>query len=271
MNDANSVANSPPYTVPSELISRSRPYELIKRSVDFAVSGFSLVLISPMFAVVSLLVRLDSKGPIFFRQSRIGLHGETFSIIKFRTMVVNAEQVGPQVTSSDDPRMTRVGRILRATKVDELPQLINVLTGEMSLVGPRPQVPKYVNLFPAHQKGTILSVRPGITGPAAIKFRHEEDILQNREDREEFYVKVLLPIKCSIDEDYVEGRSLARDAAVVIETAKILARGILNRVRRRPMGQYIDYPLPTIDDVSLQGLLEDTENRVPVSGRSSAA
>lgn len=271
MNEMNPVANVSHYSVPQALITRPKAYELVKRAVDIGVSGVGLVLIAPIFSVVAVLVRLDSKGPIFFRQTRIGQFGEAFSIIKFRTMVVNAEQVGPQVTSSDDPRMTRIGKLLRSTKIDELPQLINVLTGEMSLVGPRPQVPRYAELFPDHQKATIFSVRPGITGPAAIKFRHEEEILQNREDREDFYIQVLLPIKCSIDEEYVETRSLGKDAMVVWETVKILSRGVLNRIRRRPMGQHIDYPVPSYATITQRDDAEVEDVRVPVSNRSSAA
>ncbi len=228
-------------------VSKRILYEPCKRALDLTVSSALVVLFSPVLAVAALAIKLDSRGPIFFRQTRIGRGGRRFHIYKLRTMVQDAQSKGPSVTSSDDPRITRLGKVLRGTKIDELPQFLNVLRGDMSLVGPRPQVPKYVERFPEGQRQVILSVRPGITGPTAIKFRHEEDILQAREDREDFYMKVLLPIKCDLDEEYVRSRSFRSDFTFLAQTGRILGRGIVNRIRRRPMGRDIEHPLPNLD------------------------
>jgi lipopolysaccharide/colanic/teichoic acid biosynthesis glycosyltransferase len=219
-------------------------YDASKRLVDVIVSAGLLIAFLPILVLVAIWVKLDSKGPVFFRQSRVGKSGVVFQIIKFRTMVVNAERLGPQVTSRNDPRMTRSGTLLRAWKLDELPQFLNVLYGNMSLVGPRPQVAKYVDLFPGRQRAKILSVKPGITGPTAIKFRHEEEMLQNRENREQFYIDVLLPIKCDLDETYVDSRSMTLDLRVLFQTASMLVHGVVNRIRRIPIGDTIEYPIP---------------------------
>jgi lipopolysaccharide/colanic/teichoic acid biosynthesis glycosyltransferase len=221
-----------------------RLYEAAKRITDILFSAALILVFAPVLAFVAVWVWLDSKGSIFFRQQRVGKNGRTFRIIKFRTMVMNAEACGPQVTAKHDPRITRCGRILRAWKLDELPQFINVLLGDMSLVGPRPQVPRYVELFPARQREKILSVRPGITGPTAIRFRHEEEMLQNRENREEFYIAVLLPIKCDLDEAYIDSRGTSVDFAALCQTAWMLIRGVVNRLRRIPVGETVEYPLP---------------------------
>ena len=221
----------------------SRPwksYEPIKRSADLAVTLILLVLFVPLMAIVALLVKLDSKGPAFFRQQRVGKGGIIFRIIKFRTMIVDAESLGPQVTSSDDDRMTRLGRILRATKLDELPQLFNVVKGDMSLVGPRPQVEKYVERFQPDMREAILSVPPGITGPTAIAFRHEESILEGRADREEFYISTLLPIKCQLDCDYVRSQSFSFDCRVMLRTLAVFLGGIGHRILLRPIGRKIE-------------------------------
>jgi len=228
-----------------------RLYELGKRIADIVISAVLIVVFAPILLIVAVWVRFDSKGAIFFRQPRIGKDGETFNIIKFRTMITDAEACGPQVTSKNDPRITRCGRVLRAWKLDEFPQFINVFLGEMSLVGPRPQVPKYVGLFPARQRGKILSVRPGITGPTAIKFRHEEEMLQNRENREEFYIAVLLPIKCDLDEQYIDSRGFVTDFTSLWQTASMLVRGVINRLRRIPVGETVEYELPETEDTGL--------------------
>jgi lipopolysaccharide/colanic/teichoic acid biosynthesis glycosyltransferase len=195
-------------------------------------------------AVVAVLVKLDSPGPAFFRQQRVGKSGKLFNIVKFRTMVINAEELGPQVTSSDDKRMTRLGRVLRATKIDELPQLFNVFRGEMSLVGPRPQVKRYVDQFEDGMRSVILSVPPGITGPTAIVFRHEEMILEGREDRETFYIDTLLPVKCKLDCEYVFRQSFGTDTKVMVDTLKVFVSGVGHRLLLRPMGKRIEVPMP---------------------------
>ncbi|WP_163543777.1 sugar transferase [Occultella kanbiaonis] len=188
----------------------------MKRALDVAVAGLALVVCSPLFAVVALMVRLDSSGPAFFRQERVGLHGEPFRIHKFRTLRVGS--AGPLVSPTKDPRITPVGAVLRRTKLDELPQLIDVLGGSMSVVGPRPEVPGYVALWPDAQREVILSVRPGITDPASIVLRNEADELQAAEDPERHYVEVLLPRKAAMYVEYVETMSLRRDAAIVAKT-----------------------------------------------------
>ena len=146
---------------PSQSMDASTTYEVIKRILDWTASVILLVLFAPLMIVVGLLVRLTSNGPAFFKQKRVGLKGEYFEIVKFRTMVSDAESFGPQVTSADDQRITRIGRVLRATKIDELPQLFNVLAGDMSLVGPRPQVPRYVDAFDSAQRPNYFDCSTG--------------------------------------------------------------------------------------------------------------
>lgn len=219
---------------------QNRSYEGIKRAGDWVAAVLLLIIFSPLFLVVSVLIVAGSPGGVFFRQTRTGKDGRQFRIIKFRSMIADAEAIGPHVTAANDFRMTRLGRVLRATKIDELPQLINVLAGDMSLVGPRPQVPKYVALFPSELREEILSVPPGITGPTAIRFRHEEQILDNRPDREEFYVDVLLPMKCSLDVQYVRTRGLLTDLHSLLATLALFTRGIFHRVLRRPIGTKIE-------------------------------
>lgn len=215
-------------------------YDSVKRIGDFGSALILLVLFSPLMAVVAVLIKMDSRGPVFFRQHRIGRNGIPFRIVKFRTMVTNAEVMGPQVTSSDDERVTRLGRLLRATKIDELPQLLNVLTGDMSLVGPRPQVQRYVDYFPETIRRTVLSVPPGITGPTALAFRHEEEILDGRFDREEFYITTLLPIKCQLDYEYVLAQSFLCDCQVLLRTLVVFIGGLGHRLLLRPMGRRIE-------------------------------
>ncbi len=215
-------------------------YSVLKRGVDVVLSALLLLIFLPLMAVVAIWVSLESRGGALFKQNRVGKDGRPFKIIKFRTMVTNAESIGPLVTSSDDQRITRSGKILRATKIDELPQLWNVLVGEMSIVGPRPQVPKYVDLFDPEFRRIILSVRPGITGPTALQFRHEESILDSRRDREAFYVDVLLPIKCQLDVDYVRSAGFKADLVAFFSTFTVLFRGLGHRLLGRPIGKKIE-------------------------------
>lgn len=183
---------------------------------DLMVSGLGLLMLAPLFLVVALAIRLDSRGPVFFRQTRVGRRGRHFRIHKFRTMRVDA--VGPAVSTTEDPRVTRFGRFLRSSKIDELPQLIDVLHGEMSLVGPRPEVPQYVDLWPPHLRPLILSIRPGLTDPASIALRHEGQYLSNTPDPEATYVESLLPKKAGIYADYVLHRSQLGDLAIILKT-----------------------------------------------------
>lgn len=187
-----------------------------KRLFDVSCAAVGLVVSSPVLLLVAVAVRLDSPGPVLFRQVRMGRHGRTFRIRKFRTMRTGAG--GPSVSAQGDQRITRVGAVLRRTKVDELPQLVDVLIGQMSLVGPRPEVPEYVELWGVEAKSAILSLRPGITDPASLLFRHEADQLALVPDPETHYVRVLLPQKVALYVDYVATRTFRGDVAVLFRT-----------------------------------------------------
>ncbi|MDM7461904.1 MAG: sugar transferase [bacterium] len=189
-----------------------RPYEVVKRAVDCTVAAVGLLVLAPLFALIALLVRLDSPGGVFFAHERVGRYGRKFKVLKFRTMVRDAPKRGAAITAGHDPRITRVGKILRKTKLDELPQLWNVLKGEMSLVGPRPEVEKYVQLWEPTLRAIVLSVRPGITGLTQIRYRHEESLLAQHPDSEAYYRETLLPLKLQSDVEYVKRRGLAFDA-----------------------------------------------------------
>lgn len=190
---------------------------LWKRSVDVGVSSVGLLVLSPVLVAVAVLIKMDSKGPVFFRQVRMGQMSRTFAIYKFRTMVVDAPLKGGQLTSAGDSRITTVGRILRETKLDELPQLINVLRGEMSLVGPRPEVPKYVDLF-REEYQEILQVQPGITDLASLKYRSESEILGAAADPEREYVTRVLPDKIALAKEYVHRSSFWFDLSLIFRT-----------------------------------------------------
>lgn len=194
----------------------------IKRGVDVALSGVALIALSPLLGVLAAAVRLDSRGPAFFRQERVGLNGRTFRIHKFRTMQ-NVHD-GRLVSATGDARVTRVGRFLRKSKLDELPQFIDVLRGEMSLVGPRPELPVYVAQWAPELRGVILSVRPGITDPASIEFRNEADELALASDPEAYYVEELLPRKAAAYVEYVRTRSTGKDLVVLAQTARAVVR-----------------------------------------------
>lgn len=191
---------------------------MLKRGVDVVVSSIALVLLSPFLLVIAALVRLTSPGPALYRAVRVGKGGRGFTLYKFRSMVANADRRGPGITAAGDSRITRVGRFLRRTKLDELPQFYNVLCGDMSLVGPRPEDPHYVGLYTAEQRG-VLGVRPGITSAASVQFRHEEAILQGA-DWEQRYVNEVMPAKLAIDLDYARHASLGRDIRILLRTAK---------------------------------------------------
>jgi lipopolysaccharide/colanic/teichoic acid biosynthesis glycosyltransferase len=189
----------------------------VKRALDIIAAFLGLIMLAPLFAVVAILIRTDSPGPVFFRQERIGRGFRPFWIYKFRTMVKDAPDKGGALTASGDPRVTRIGKILRQTKIDELPQLINILRGDMSLVGPRPEVCQYVELFREHYE-TILAVRPGITDPASLKYRDESAILARSENPEQEYIRRVLPDKLRLGEEYVRQSSLLLDLAVIFKT-----------------------------------------------------
>ncbi|HMT33945.1 MAG TPA: sugar transferase [Dermatophilaceae bacterium] len=196
----------------------------VKRAFDIVVSGSLLLVLSPVIAVVAAAIAAERTGPVFFTQDRIGLHGKPFRIHKFRSM--RASSGGPEVTTAGDARVTRVGALLRKSKLDEIPQLFDVLMGTMSLVGPRPEVARYVELWPEAERELILSVRPGITDPASIAFRNESELLAEAADPELYYREVLLPAKVEMYAEYVRTRSLLGDLRVLISTAwAVVARG----------------------------------------------
>ena len=195
----------------------------MKRCMDVLLSLLGLALLWPLGLAVALAIRLDSPGPVLFRQERVGLHGRPFRIHKFRTMRVGG--AGPQVTARGDARITRVGRVLRRYKLDELPQLIDVLQGRMSLVGPRPEVPRYMALYPPEARRAILSERPGITDPASIAFRNEEALLAAAPDAERAYIDTIMPLKQRYYLDYVAHRSLGADLRILLRTAAVLLKG----------------------------------------------
>jgi lipopolysaccharide/colanic/teichoic acid biosynthesis glycosyltransferase len=193
-----------------------------KRLFDFLSSVIGLVILSPVFLSIAVLIKITSSGPVLHRAQRIGLNGKPFRLYKFRTMVNQAAQLGPGITASADPRITAVGRILRRLKLDELPQLVNVLAGEMSLVGPRPEDPRYVAAYSADQK-RALSVRPGITSQASIYYRSEENLL-TASSPEDVYLHEILPKKLAMDVAYVDRHSFWLDLKILLETALALLR-----------------------------------------------
>jgi lipopolysaccharide/colanic/teichoic acid biosynthesis glycosyltransferase len=201
-----------------------------KRLFDILCVLSGLIVLSPLFFLIAIWVKLDSKGPIFFRQTRIGLAQKPFSILKFRSMQHQIEDKSMQITVGADPRITRSGQVLRKLKLDELPQLFNVLVGDMSLVGPRPEVPRYVALYPEAAKQLIFSVRPGITDQASILFRDESTLLAAADDPEQVYINEILPIKLEHHQNYARQHSLRLDFQLILRTLWLL---IIKRSRHK--------------------------------------
>lgn len=195
---------------------------MAKRLFDILVSSLGLLILAPLLIGIAAAVRLESPGPVFFRQERVGMGGRLFRIHKFRTMVVEAERLGLQITVAGDPRVTRVGAVLRKYKLDELVQLLDVFLGDMSLVGPRPEVPKYVAYYSDDERKIILSVRPGITDSASIEFKNENDILAETSDPHQAYVDEVLPVKIGYYIDYVNQKSLIGDIKIIFTTIRAL-------------------------------------------------
>ena len=194
----------------------------MKRLIDIAASTVGIVFLSPLLLVAAALVRLSSPGPVLFRQVRIGRGFRPFTILKFRTMVVDAPKLGAAITCGDDPRITAIGRFLRKTKLDELPQLFNVLRGDMSLVGPRPEVPRYVEMF-REDFAEILAVRPGITDLASITYRNESEILGRARDPQAEYVERILPDKIRLAKEYRRRSSVLFDLRLIVRTIAAIA------------------------------------------------
>ncbi len=190
---------------------------MTKRLFDLFWSALGLVALTPLFGLVAVLIKRDSAGPVFFRQERVGRSGAAFRIFKFRTMRAASEGQGLLTVSNDD-RVTKIGRVLRKSKVDELPQLINVLIGDMSLVGPRPEVPKYVALYPKDLRDKVLTVRPGITDLASIEFRDENELLEASKDPHETYLNEILPKKLAYCSRYVDEQSVFLDFTIILRT-----------------------------------------------------
>nr|WP_316640650.1 sugar transferase [uncultured Roseateles sp.] len=195
---------------------------MAKRLFDILLAGLGLLLLSPLLLAVALWVKLDSPGPVLFRQQRVGRHGRLFEIHKFRTMQVDAPLRGPAITIGADPRITRSGATLRRCKLDELPQLWDVLRGAMSLVGPRPEVARYVALYPQELRELVLSVRPGITDLASIEYRDESSVLARAADPERSYVEEIMPTKLALAARYVRTRSLGGDLYLILRTLKAI-------------------------------------------------
>lgn len=197
---------------------------IAKRIFDLVFVIPGLLILSPVFVLAALWISIDSKGPVFFRQERVGRNGKIFRIFKFRTMVVNAESLGAKITLGNDSRITRSGAFLRRYKLDELPQLFNVFKGEMSLVGPRPEVPEYVAYWPDEMRELVLSVPPGITDFASIEFRNENDLLEGASDPVEKYIQEIIPIKLDYYEHYVNSRSILLDFWLILRTIGVIFR-----------------------------------------------
>ena len=189
----------------------------LKRAMDIVISGGALLVIWPVLLIIALAIKIDDPGPVFYRQVRVGRNGKEFRIFKFRTMVVDADKKGLQITVGRDNRITRMGRLLRKTKLDELAQLINVFTGEMSFVGPRPEVPKYVNMYTPYQRQVLL-VRPGITDYASIAYRNENDMLEGAEDPERMYIDVIMPDTIELNMKYLREISPLADIRLIVST-----------------------------------------------------
>ena len=198
---------------------------MAKRLFDILAAGLGLLLLFPLLLVVALWIKWDSPGPVLFRQERVGRFGRPFFIHKFRSMRVDAPSQGPQITIGEDPRITRSGRFIRRSKIDELPQLWDVLRGQMSLVGPRPEVPRYVALYPAELRDIVLSVRPGITDPASLAFSDENERLAHAVDPERAYVDEILPEKLRLSAGYVRRASLLTDLKLIMGTLRSILGG----------------------------------------------
>ena len=195
----------------------------MKRLFDILLSGLGLLIISPLLLIVAIWIKLDSPGPIFYRQVRVGRYNKDFRIFKFRSMRIGSDKGSLVTIGGRDPRITRSGYFIRKFKIDELPQLINVLVGDMSLVGPRPEVRHYVNYWTEEQMH-ILDVRPGITDPASIKFRNENELLAQAEDPEKYYIEVIMQEKIKLYLDYVKKNSLWYDIKLIFQTFWVIIK-----------------------------------------------
>ncbi|MBR6088041.1 MAG: sugar transferase [Prevotella sp.] len=195
----------------------------MKRLFDIVASGLGLIVLSPLFLILAIWIKLDSKGPVFYRQVRVGYKNKDFRIFKFRSMRVGADKGSLVTIGGHDPRVTRSGYFIRKFKFDELPQLINVLIGDMSLVGPRPEVRHYVDYWTPEQMH-VLDVRPGITDPASIKFRNENELMEQAENPEKYYIEVIMQEKIKLYLEYVEKHSFFYDLGLIFKTFWVIVK-----------------------------------------------
>ena len=199
------------------VLARRRPQLAAKRAMDIVLSAAALCVLWPVLLLIALAIVVDDPGPVFYRQVRVGRGGKPFRIFKFRTMVVDADKKGLSITVGRDSRITRVGALLRKTKLDELAQLLNVLCGQMSFVGPRPEVPRYVELYTPYQRQVLL-VRPGITDYASIAYRNENDLLAGADDPERMYIETIMPDKIELNMKYLREISPLADVRLILKT-----------------------------------------------------
>ena len=207
-----------------EVLEKRKLQLFLKRGMDIVISGGALLVLWPALLLVALAIKIDDPGPVFYRQVRVGKDGKEFRIFKFRTMIVDADKKGLQITVGRDNRITRMGALLRKTKLDELAQLLNVFVGDMSFVGPRPEVPKYVKLYTPYQRQVLL-VRPGITDYASIAYRNENDLLAGAKDPEQMYIDVIMPDKIELNMKYLREISPLADLKLIFGTIAAVVKG----------------------------------------------
>lgn len=208
----------------ADVLARRKPQLIAKRAMDIVLSACALAILWPLLLLIALAIWIDDPGPVFYRQVRVGRNGKTFRIFKFRSMVMDADKKGLAITVGRDSRITRVGTVLRKTKLDELAQLLNVLLGQMSFVGPRPEVPKYVELYTPYQRQVLL-VRPGITDYASIAYRNENDLLAGAPNPETMYIEQIMPDKIELNMKYLREISPLADIKLILKTVAAVVKG----------------------------------------------
>lgn len=208
----------------ADVLARRKPQLIAKRAMDIVLSACALAILWPLLLLIALAIWIDDPGPVFYRQVRVGRNGKTFRIFKFRSMVMDADKKGLAITVGRDSRITRVGAVLRKTKLDELAQLLNVLFGQMSFVGPRPEVPKYVELYTPYQRQVLL-VRPGITDYASIAYRNENDLLAGAPNPETMYIEQIMPNKIELNMKYLREISPLADIRLILKTIVAVIKG----------------------------------------------
>ena len=208
----------------ADVLARRKPQLIAKRAMDIVLSACALAVLWPLLLLIALAILIDDPGPVFYRQVRVGRNGKTFRIFKFRSMVMDADKKGLAITVGRDSRITRVGAVLRKTKLDELAQLLNVLLGQMSFVGPRPEVPKYVELYTPYQRQVLL-VRPGITDYASIAYRNENDLLAGAPNPETMYIEQIMPDKIELNMKYLREISPLADIRLILKTIVAVIKG----------------------------------------------